>query len=100
LENLYNVLGVSPTASGDEIRKAYRSLAMRHHPDRNTHPGAASRFNAIKMAYELLSDPKKRAEYNQGLNNRIIIDPDDEALSLWDSLFNRCEIIHQHGSSR
>lgn len=92
MENLYNILGVSPTASGDEIKKAYRTLAMRHHPDRSTHPGSASRFNAIKMAYELLSDPKKRAEYNQSLNNRIIIDPEIEALSLWRGLFNRCGI--------
>lgn len=96
MENLYNILGVSPTATGDEIKKAYRSLAMRHHPDRNTQPGTDARFNAIKMAYELLSDPKKRTEYNQTLNNRIIIDPESEALSLWNSLFNRCEIILQH----
>ena len=99
LENPYNILGVSPTASAEEIKKAYRSLAMRHHPDRNTHPGAESRFNAIKTAYELLSDPKKRADYNQSLNNRIIIDPEKEALALWDSLFNRCGIVLQHNSS-
>jgi curved DNA-binding protein CbpA len=92
LENPYNILGVSPTATFDEIRKAYRSLAMRHHPDRNDHPGTASRFNAIKMAYELLSDPKKRAEYNQSQNNRIVIDPSNEALMLWNSLFTRCGI--------
>ena len=96
MENLYNILGVSPAASTEEIKKAYRSLAMRHHPDRNAHPGAESRFNAIKTAYELLSDPKKRAEYNQSINNRIIIDPEKEALSLWDSLFNRCGIILQY----
>lgn len=88
MENLYNILGVSQAASADEIKKAYRSLAMRHHPDRNT--GSTSRFNAIKMAYERLSDPKKRAEYNQSLNNRIILDPSEEALSLWNSLFSRC----------
>jgi len=99
LENLYNILGVSPSASDEEIKKAYRSLAMRHHPDRNTHPGAKSRFNAIKTAYELLSDPKKRAEYNQSLNNRIIIDPDYEARALWHSLFDRCGIILQHSST-
>jgi curved DNA-binding protein CbpA len=92
LENPYNILGVSPNATLDEIKKAYRSLAMRHHPDRNAHHGSASRFNAIKTAYELLSDPQKRAEYNQSLNNRIIIDPASEALSLWNSLFNRCGI--------
>jgi len=88
LENPYHILGVSPSATLEEIKKAYRSLAMRHHPDRNT--GSTARFNAVKLAYELLSDPKKRAEYNQSLNNRIILDPEDEALSLWNSLFNRC----------
>jgi molecular chaperone DnaJ len=93
LENLYNILGVSPNASGEDIRKAYRSLAMRHHPDRNTHSSAEIRFNAIKTAYELLSDPKKRAEYDQSLNNRIVIDPENEAQALWSSLFNRCGIV-------
>jgi len=95
LENLYNILGISPTASGEEIKKAYRSLAMRHHPDRNPHPGAEIRFNAIKTAYETLSDPKKRHEYNQSLNNRIVIDPDNEAFLLWSALFNRCGIFLQ-----
>jgi len=90
LENLYNILGISPTATQEAIRKAYRSLAMRHHPDRNTHAGSTVRFNAIQSAYELLSDPKKRAEYDQSLNNRIILDPESEALALWRSLFNRC----------
>jgi len=93
LENLYNVLGVAPTATSDEIKKAYRLLAMRHHPDRNQHSSSEVRFNAIKSAYELLSDPKKRAEYNQSLNNRIIVDPDNEARSLWYSLFDRCGIV-------
>ena len=96
MENLYNILGVSPTATTEEIKKAYRSLAMRHHPDRSTHPGAEIRFNAIKTAYELLSDQKKRAEYNQSLNNRIIIDPDNEARALWHSLFDRCGVVVPH----
>jgi molecular chaperone DnaJ len=59
LDNPYNILGVSPTASAEDIKKAYRALAMRHHPDRNPHSSAEVRFNAIKKAYELLSDPKK-----------------------------------------
>ena len=96
MENLYNILGVSPSASSDEIKKAYRSLAMRHHPDRNPHPGTEARFNAIKTAYEMLSDPRKRTEYNQSLNNRIVIDPENEAFSLWTSLFNRYGIMIQH----
>lgn len=93
MENLYNILGVSPTATTDEIKKAYRSLAMRHHPDRSTHSNSEIRFNAIKTAYELLSDPKKRAEYNQSLNNRIVIDPENDARDLWLSLFDRCGIV-------
>ncbi len=92
MENPYHILGVSPNATAEEIKKAYRSLAMRHHPDRSDHASAESRFNAIQKAYELLSDPKKRAEYNQSIGNRIIIDPAEEAFSLWRSLFNRCEI--------
>ena len=96
MENPYNILGVSPAASTEDIKKAYRALAMRHHPDRNSHSSAEVRFNAIKKAYELLSDPQKRAEYNYSLTNRIIIDPENEAQSLWKSLFSRCGIELQH----
>ena len=53
MENPYNILGVSPSASTEDIKKAYRALAMRHHPDRNPHSSAEIRFNAIKKAYEL-----------------------------------------------
>ena len=96
MENLYNILGVAPTATTEEIKKAYRSLAMRHHPDRSTHAGSVMRFNAIQTAYDLLSDPKKRAEYNQSLNNRIITDPNSEARVLWQSLFERCGVGVPH----
>jgi molecular chaperone DnaJ len=87
MENYYNVLGVAPNASEEDIRKVYRSLAMRFHPDRNPEPGAAARFQAIAKAYEVLSDPAKREEYNQSLNHRIIIDPESEAYQLWRSVF-------------
>jgi|EP01034_Spumella_vulgaris_P041027 molecular chaperone DnaJ len=87
MENLYNVLGVAPNASDEEIKKVYRSLAMRYHPDRNAAPGAEVRFKAITKAYEILSDPVKREEYNQSVNHRIIIDPEAEAYQLWRSVF-------------
>ena len=88
MENYYNVLGVAPNATDDEIKKVYRSLAMRYHPDRNQEPGADARFKAIGKAYEVLSDPVKREEFNQSLNHRIIIDPEAEAYQLWRSLFS------------
>jgi DnaJ-class molecular chaperone len=87
VENLYNILGVAPNASDEEIKKVYRSLAMRYHPDRNDAPGAEVRFKSITKAYEILSDAAKRDEYNQSVNHRIILDAEAEAFELWRSLF-------------
>jgi DnaJ-class molecular chaperone len=89
MENLYNILGVSSSASTEEIKKAYRTLAMRYHPDRNADAAAARRFNGVQRAYDVLADAAKRAEYNQSFNNRIITDPEAEAYELWSSLFVR-----------
>ncbi len=63
----YEVLGVSKSASADEIKKAYRRLAMKHHPDRNKDDSDASegRFKEAKEAYEVLKDGEKRAAYDQ-----------------------------------
>jgi molecular chaperone DnaJ len=62
----YEVLGVSRTASADEIKKAYRRLAMKHHPDRNKDDTSAEgKFKEAKEAYEVLSDTEKRATYDR-----------------------------------
>jgi molecular chaperone DnaJ len=64
----YEVLGVTKNAAEDEIKKAYRKLAMKHHPDRNQGDDAKKaeeRFKEAKEAYEMLTDPQKRAAYDQ-----------------------------------
>jgi molecular chaperone DnaJ len=66
-EDFYKLLGVDKNASDAEIKKSYRSMAMKYHPDRNKdNPAEAEvKFKQIKEAYEILSDPKKRAAYDQ-----------------------------------
>jgi molecular chaperone DnaJ len=70
----YEVLGVNKNASQDEIKRAFRKLAMQYHPDRNKAPDAEAKFKEINEAYEVLSDEKKRQTYNQfghdGLNQQ------------------------------
>jgi curved DNA-binding protein CbpA len=60
----YAELVVSRDASSEEIRRAYRRVARRHHPDVNQDPGGAERFAAAARAYEILSDPAARARYD------------------------------------
>src|SRR6059058_4271105 len=87
LERLSAILGDAPNATHGEVNKGYRSLAMRDHPDRNQAPGAEARFKAVTKAYEVLSDAARRAEYDQSVNHRIVLDAEGEAFELWRSLF-------------
>ncbi len=61
----YEVLGVDKNASPDEIKKAYRNLAKKYHPDVSTEPNATEIFAEIQVAYDCLSDPQKRSNYDQ-----------------------------------
>ncbi|MDW7758394.1 MAG: DnaJ domain-containing protein, partial [Desulfuromonadales bacterium] len=65
-KNYYDVLGVAKEASAEEIKKAYRKLALKYHPDKN--PGdkkAEERFKEITEAYAVLSNPDKKKQYDQ-----------------------------------
>ena len=65
MSEYYNILGVSKTASDDEIKNAYRKLARTHHPDKG---GNKEKFQEIQTAYEILSDENKKREYDNQQN--------------------------------
>ena len=64
-QDYYATLGVPKDASGDQIKQAYRKLALQYHPDRNKDPGVIEKFKAITEAYAILSDDAKRTQYDQ-----------------------------------
>jgi molecular chaperone DnaJ len=65
MADYYDVLGVSRQAGPEEIKKAYRKLAMRYHPDRNDSPDAEAKFKTVTQAYEVLRDPQQRDLYDR-----------------------------------
>jgi len=74
----YEVLGVARDADEKTIKDAFRQLALKYHPDRNKEPGASDRFKEIAEAYAVLSDPKKRAEYDaRGFSGVAGFSPED-----------------------
>jgi len=83
----YSVLGISKTATQDEIRKAYRSLAMKHHPDRG---GNEETFKQVNEAYTTIGDAKKRAQYDSGFSYDS---------TNWDDIFRHSR-RHQHRYQR
>lgn len=64
-KDFYKILGIQKGANDDEIKKAYRKLALKYHPDKNKSASAEERFKEIAEAYEVLSDKKKRDIYDQ-----------------------------------
>lgn len=64
-KSLYNTLEINENASSEEIKKAYRRLARKYHPDINKEKGSEEKFKEITAAYEILSDPQKKAQYDQ-----------------------------------
>lgn len=72
MKDYYQIIGVSPYATEAEIKRCFRKLAVLYHPDKNHSPEAEGQFKEINEAYEVLSDPVKRAEYNRLLANPVL----------------------------
>ncbi|KAH8364580.1 hypothetical protein KR084_008472 [Drosophila pseudotakahashii] len=64
-KDYYKILGIERNASGDEVKKGYRRMALRYHPDKNDHPQAEEQFKEVVAAFEVLSDKEKRQIYDQ-----------------------------------
>jgi molecular chaperone DnaJ len=78
----FELLDVTRTSTTIEIKKAYRKLANKYHPDRNDSAEAKDKFQLIQKAYDVISDPKKRSLYIKS-NYTIITDPREIADSFW-----------------
>ncbi len=78
----YQVLGISSEATTQDVKDAYRALAMRYHPDRET--GDAESFQIVRKAFETLSNQQLRQDYDRTLRNAIVLDAEKLASAYWD----------------
>jgi len=87
----YKILGITPNASDSEIKKAYRSLSFKYHPDKNPDPGVAEQYKLINEAYETLNDPQKKIQYDNR-NNPLSMD------SILKDIFQNHSVPHHRRS--
>jgi len=83
----FEVLGVEKSASQDDIKKAYKRLASKFHPDRNKSDDAVERFQAIQESYDVISDPQKRKTYIEQEYTEVI-NPRSFTESYWNRVLN------------
>ncbi len=82
--NYYDILGIHKDSSNEEIKKAYRKLSLKHHPDRNNGQDVNSVFAKINQAYEILSDPYKKKSYDFKLRMGMEYNPSEEDIDIAD----------------
>ena len=89
MKDHYSALGLSPSATLADIKKAFRQLAAMHHPDRSSAADAAARFRLVQAAYEVLSDPDKRKAYDDNRQRNLLDSPIDTARVIWQDYISR-----------
>ncbi|MDO9145579.1 DnaJ domain-containing protein [Rhodoferax sp.] len=89
MKDHYAALGLSPSATLADIKKAFRQQAAIHHPDRNSALDAAARFRLVQVAYEVLSDPDKRKAYDDNRQRNLLDSPIDTARLIWQDYVSR-----------
>ena len=85
MKDLYSTLGISPSASSDSVKLAFRKKANQFHPDKNSSPDASAKFRDVRVAYETLSDPEKRKAYDDFRRRSLIDDPLSTAAEIWET---------------
>ena len=89
MNNHYAVLGIDSDASIATIKNAYRKKASEFHPDKNSAPDAPARFREVQEAYDLLSDPVKRRDYDENRRRSLLENPLATALEIWTTYLNK-----------
>ena len=89
MKDHYSALGLSPSATLADIKKAFRLQAAMHHPDRSSAADAAARFRLVQAAYEVLSDPDKRKAYDDNRQRNLLDSPIDTARMIWQDYISR-----------
>ncbi|MBY0454070.1 MAG: J domain-containing protein [Burkholderiaceae bacterium] len=90
----YAALGLGSAASLADIKKAFRQQASLHHPDKSTATNAATRFQAVQKAYEVLSDPALRQAYDDNRRRNLLDDPLETAQAIWQAYFQNILPAH------
>lgn len=88
MKDLYDLLGISPLAIPEEIKVAHRKKAMLYHPDRNAAADASTKFAEVQNAYEVLSNPTSRQQYDVTRGTSILPDPFSTAKVVWESFIH------------
>ena len=89
MSNHYALLGIDSDATSAAIKNAYRKKASEYHPDKNSAPDAPARFREIQEAYDLLSDPVKRRDYDENRRRSLLEEPLETAREIWTTYLNK-----------